>query len=532
MKTFAIFCALLLLTACDKTITEVSTVKNELRISSEADPQSLDPRLARTLIDTTVMHMLYEGVMRVDNQGQLQNALAQDITVSEDLKTYTITLKRTFWSDGSPLTAEDFIETWKSILDPKFPSPNAAQFYMIKGAKEAKAGSLSLKGVGLELISELAFKVELEYPTAYFKELLASHFFLPLNKKTRLQDPTNATLASFIFNGPFILNEWKLHNELTFNKNKDYWDKNNVNLDRIKFVISDTQTALSLYNNDSLDWAGSPMSTLPQDAISSLKKDGSLQVVNADGTYWFRFNTKAYPFNNLNFRKAFNLAINRDEIVKHITQGNQVVALGVLPPSLAFNKNGYFKDNQLTEAWTLFQESLKDLNISKDELPPIVICYGSNERNHKIAQAVQQQWIKAFSIPISLQSCEAKLAFEKFKKGKYQIMLGNWFADFSDPINFLDVFKTHQMTEGQSHWTFRYNQLIAESNMFDNEKERNEILQQADRLLMENVPVAPLFYNVFNFIKKDYVAGVYVSELGYLDFKNALINQIDVSDSE
>lgn len=505
-----------LLVSCEVQNNSETGNQSVLRVAAESDPQTLDPRLSRTLLDTTVMHTLYEGLMRIDEEGEPENALAEKISVSPDLKTYTFLLKKTFWSDGSPLTSMDFVETWKSILDPSFPSPNASQLYVIKGAKDAKEGKGSSEKIGLHYQTDLTFTVELETPTPYFEKLLSSHFFFPQHQKVRNAKQTSVSPGGYMYNGPFLLGEWKHHDKLTFLKNQKYWDAPNTKVEQIEFIVADETLALNFYHQDKLDWAGSPLSSLPQDAIQNLRKEEKLKLAEACGTYWFRFNSGSDPFVNEEMRKAFCLAINRGDIIEYVTQGNQVAALGILPPPLSLKSEGFFKDNDLSAAKSHFANALNQLKLNSDDLPKITLLYGNNERHHKVAQAVQQQWLAALGINVELQACEAKISYDKLAKGNYQIMLGSWFADISDPINFLNVFYASDLT---------YAQLIDESNTQTNAGERSHRLLLAETHLMNTMRVAPLFFNTFNYLKKENVKGVYFSPLGYLDFKNAEIHE-------
>lgn len=506
---------LVLSSGCNRS--EEPEAKNTLKIAVENDPQTLDPRLPRVLSDTTVMHMLYEGLMRVNNQGIPEKALAEQIVISDDLKKYEIHLKDSMWSDGSPLTSSDFVEAWKSMLDPNFPSPNASQLYVIKGGKDAKLGQLPLAGIGLTVVSDHVFIIELEQPTVYFPELLSTHFFFPLPKSVRQRKQPNNNPQGYLYNGPFVLSEWKPHNELSFQKNENYWDKSQVKLENVVFVVSDELTALTLFERGDLDWVGSPLSSLPQDSLPHLKEKGALRTCDACGTYWFRFNVEAPPFNDVNARKAFTLALNRKALVEHVTQGNQKPALGLLPPSLSTNKDGFYQDNQLASAKEFFQKAIKN-----GGFPTVTICYNANELSNKIAQTIQQQWQTAFNISISLLPCETKVSFDKQAKGNYQIMLGSWFADINDPINYFNVFKFKN--NGGGGEDSQYNHLLDLSDAERNPVKRRELFLKAESILMSTLPIAPLYYNAFNYTKKDSVEGVYFSSLGFLDFKNARIN--------
>ena len=304
MKTlFSVILALSLLMGCKSRHTAdkagFGNGDQVLRISSSDDPDTLDPRKARDLNTVTYLHMLYEGLMRLDFHGRPQNALAQEVVISPDLKTYTFKLRSSHWSNGDVLTAEDFVRTWKSLLDPQFPAPNAYQFYMIKGARAAKEGKGSLDNVGISAPQPDTLVVELIEPVPYFTELLAAHFYYPVHPKF---DPDQ-----FVGNGPFTLFAQQHHYELKAKKNLFYWDAKEIRLDGIIVQILDGHTALRLFENGEIDWVGSPIGLLPPDALPSIQAQHQLRSAPGAGTHWFRANTLKAPFNNAKMRRAFAL---------------------------------------------------------------------------------------------------------------------------------------------------------------------------------------------------------------------------------
>lgn len=483
-----------------------------LSIAATDDPTSLDPRLVRDLSSTSMMRMLYEGLMRADAQGKAISGIAENYTISDDNKTYTFHLRPSIWSDGSPLTAEDFEHTWKSILSPAFPAPNAYQLYVIKNGKAAKEGLVSVEEIGVKAKNPFTLIVELEYPVPYFTDLVACHFFFPVHQSVRNQSDEH------IGNGPFQLDDWKKRNEIVFKKNQHYWDADQVALDQISMQILDEHTALHLFKAGKLDWAGSPLSTLPQDAIEPLKKQDQLQIAEGAGTYWFRLNTAAKPFDHENMRRAFALALNRKAIVEHVTKGNQQPATSIVPPSLGIPPANDFSDNDPEHAKALFDEAIAEAG----QMPQIYLSYTSNDRNHKIAQAVQQQWNKAFGINIILDANESHMQMDKMKKGNYQISIGSWFADIHDPINFLEIFKSAENPTNQTGWHHpEYTALLERSSLESDPEIRKQILAQAETILMKEMPVIPLFFAAYNYVKNGNVDGVYFSPLGFVDFKNA-----------
>lgn len=507
--------------SCRREITPIAS--STLRVSTEADPQTLDPRKTRDLTTATVIHMLYEGLMRLNEEGMPTLAMAEDVNISEDQKTYTFKIRKSSWSNGTPVTAADFEQTWKSVLNPNFPSPNAYQLYPIKGAKEAKEGKIPLDQVKIKATDSRTLVVELENKTPYFLHLISTYFYYPVSKEMREKGTDSITPEKIVSNGPFKFKEWP-PNQFTAIKNKDYWNANDIDIDKIILVNVNNSIALSLFDRGELDWAGSPLSTIPTDALVALKEDNELKVTPAAGVYLFRFNTAKPPFDQIKVRRAFSYALNRHDLVEHVLQGNQIPAMGLIPPSF-INHTPIFRDYNLTQAQQLYKEALAEKHLDKNELPTITLCYSNSERNHKIAQVAQQQWKEALGVNVNLQSCESKILYDRLKNQDYQIAIGAWFADIKDPISFLDVFKYKNNGTNNTQWENpRYVQLLDYSCQTGQHAEREKLLREAELVLIDEMPIAPLFYNTFNYVKKPYVKGVYFCDLGYLDFKYAYLD--------
>lgn len=509
-----------LFTGCKQNNHSKDTEDKVVKISMNSDPQTLDPRLARSLEAVTPLHMLFEGLMRSNpnGNGRPKPGIADHFTLSEDMKTYTFNLRKSIWSNGDPLTANDFIETWKDILRPDFPSPNAYQFYLIKGAKDAKEGKIPFEDVGVKAPDADTIVIELEGPTPYFVELLTTHFFYPVHRQFSSSNP--------ITNGPFKLEQWQKHRELTVVKNPKYWDAEEVSLNKITLLPLDEHTALRMFENGELEWAGSPLGTIPQDAVKTLRHRHQLRILAAAGTHWFRINTESPPLNSIKMRQALAYALDRKAIVEYVTQGNQRQATAIIPPFFGLPANSFFKDNDIPLAWYAFQDALEELKLSIDEMPGITLCYGNSDRNHKVAQAVQQQWKKALGIDVKLENCEPQVLYDRISRHNYQIAMGAWFADFRDPISFLEVFKYKHNSTNNTQWENK--EFIEQLNLSALEKDpakRYDTLQKAEAILMQNLPVIPVFFGAFNYVKSENLFGVHFSELGYLDFKYAFYGE-------
>jgi oligopeptide transport system substrate-binding protein len=505
-----------------------SSPKNtSLRINIQEEPTALDPRKVRSLSGQTLVRMLFDGLTRVNKEEKAELAIASSVVIAPDLTKYTFELKQSLWSNGDPVVASDFEYAWKKILSPDFPSDLSSFLYVIKNAKSAKEGKVDMDQIGVKAIDAKTLEVELESPTPYFLDLVASPPFFPVNQKV---DKANAmwaqNAATHVGNGPFQLKEWKHQDQLVLVKNGKYWDADKVKIATLELQMLQEETELKCFEKNELDWAGSPLSTLPVDALKSLKQENKLNTKELLGTYFFRVNTESAPLNHPSMRKAFALAIDRTAIVNHVTQGNQIPATGLVPLSLKLQKQAYFKDADREEARRLFEEALVAQGLTKESLPAISLLYRTAERNHLIAQAVQQQWFDAFGIRVMLQSVEGKVYFDRVSKQDYQLAAGSWIADFADPINFLEVFKYKRGGTNNTLWENpTYTGLLDLSSHVADVGERTQLLAMSEQILMEEMPIIPVFYYTMLYVNQPYVKDVVVTSMGQIDFKWAYVDK-------
>ncbi len=503
-----------------------SSVCKVVKINIGDEPQTLDPRKARDLSSQTISRMLFEGLTRINPEEKAELALAESVHISPDLKTYTFHLENSVWSNGDPVTASDFVYAWKKILSPDFPSDTASHLYVIKNGKGAKDGKIPLDEIGVRVIDSKTLVVELENPTPYFLDLLAVPAFFPVNQKVDEKNPSWALSAdTYVSNGPFLLSGWKHQDHLTVKKNDKYWDAKTVHIASIELSMLEAEAELKLFEKGELDWVGSPLSILPLDAIKGLRNEGSLKTKELLGTHFIRANTEHAFFKDPKLRKALALAINRKEIVDHVTQGNQIPATGLVPTSLNLQDEPYFLDGDIEKAKVLFSEVKASL---RGDLPEISFMYRCNERSHLIAQVIQQQWFEAFGIRVRLESVEGKVFFDRTSKQDYQLAMGSWIADFPDAINFLEIFKYKNGGSNNTLWENpRFTELLSESALVADSNRRLEILKQSERILMEEMPIIPIFYYTMLYVNKPALKDVFLSSMGQIDFKWARIAQGD-----
>lgn len=501
-----------------------------LRISGETDPETVDPRRGRSIATMNMLRMLYEGLIRVEPNGEIKPALAKSIEISPDGKIYTFHLREAYWSNGARVEAEDFITAWKTMLAQDFPAPNAYQLYPLKNAKAIKDGNEFIDALGVFARNAQTLVVELENPTPEFLQLLSAPFYFPVNSQwakdfeENAMDPTNVPC-----NGPFLLKQWHHQEEIVFEKNLKYWDAEAVKLKTIRWIIADNNTAIQLFNQDELDWTGSPLSTIPLDVLIALKEKNCIETVPADGIFFLRLNTQASPFTNAKIRHAFSMAIDRKAIVDNITQAGQQPANVLIPPLYGLKHSNEEVSYNPRKALKLFKEGLTELNITQDSLPQLSLCYFAGDRDLKVSQAMQRQWKQVLGVDVQLPNCELKLALDKIRKGEYTLARGSWFADIHDAANYLEVFKYKNNGTNRTGWENpHYIELLNQAAQANDSLHRTELLERAQDLLLQDLPIIPLYDATFSYMKKPRVREVYLSPLGYLDLKNAFIAQYNI----
>ncbi len=517
-----LFLIFLLIVSCNKV--DHSEKKQVLRVNLGMEPQTLDPRRARDLQTITLLHMLYEGLTRPSGDGKAELALAQEFETSADGLQVRFRLRKALWSNGEPVSSFDFAESWKSILDPSFPTDIAYQLYVIKNARRAKLGEVGIDQVGIHTPDPNTLVIELEQPVPYLLELLSMASFLPVPSKLARDSNWANSPEMCMCNGPFVIQSWAHSDQVEVVKNPHYWQASDISLDSIEFLIMENDTEMKMFEEGKLDWAGSPLSTIPADAIPDLRRKKSLHISPFAATYFYRVNTtdeirgKKNPLSSSSFRKALSFALNRNLITEHILQGGHTPARGLIPPEMGLSESGYFQDD-LRER-TLLKRAQEELGI--EEIPPITISYTNSERNAVIAQAIQKQWEENLGIKVELEAIEPKTFFQRISQKEYQLAAGSWTADFNDPINFLEVFKYKDGSTNNTNWEdSKYIDLLNRSALCKSGEEREGILREAEQILMEQMPIIPVFHFVLNYLQREDLEDVALSPLGRIDFRHA-----------
>jgi oligopeptide transport system substrate-binding protein len=522
---FFIALATLFVTMSCHKISDIGVKRGEkvLRMNISREPTTLDPRKVFDPSHQALISMLFEGLTKLENDLTIVLAQADSIEISSDQLVYTIQLGNFFWSNGEPVTASDFEKTFLDLLNPQFPAPHAHLLYDVKGAQLAKKGEISLSEVAIAALDSKTLRIELERPNPSFLQILASPALVPVSRSALLTNPkwAESLEEGFVCNGPFIPALWNHHTELVVKKNPRYGGKIKPKLDAIHISMIDNETtALHMYATGHLDLLGTPFSQIPLPYLKDLKDQKSLSIHPVAASLFCGFNTTSYPFNNLFLRKAFSTAIDRKALIEHITLLNEEPGLSAIPSILKPKQKGWIEDGNEKRAREYLNQALAEMEISLQELESITLYYWPMEVNYRIAQTLQHQWLETLGIEIKIEVIEFKSLLAKVEGETYQAALFAWSADYADPLSLLERFRLPTDAKNYCRWhSAAFNALLDSSSEEVDPDKRMALLEEAEGLLMADMPIAPLFHWNFSLLIQPRVKDFSMDPLGTVRFE-------------
>lgn len=495
-----------------------------LYMNNSDEPTSFDPSIGFNAVSWSSLNNLMEGLTRLNEDHLAVEATAEKIDVSEDGLTYTFTIRENAkWSNGDPVVAGDFVFAWQHMLNPETASPAAFLAYFIEGAEDYNNGEGSVEDVAIEASDDQTFVVTLTAPNEAFLNIITNPSFFPIHEKVATENPDWHTEASsFVSNGPFKLSAWDHDVSFEFEKNEHYWDADVVKLDRVHWaMINETTTEYQMYQADELDISG-----IPAEIAEQLKDSDELRIDDEAGSYFFRLNTSMEPFTNKKIRQAFGLAVDQQEIVDFVTKNGEKPAHGFVPYGFIGPDGKEFRDSvgdlvtfSPDEAKKLLQEGMEEEGYT--ELPEVTLTYSTGESHENIAIALQSKYKEVLDVEIELQNVEGSVFLAEQKELKHQMSRSSFLHDYADPVNALESFITDSSMNRTTWSNEDYDKLIADIKNETDEEARWALLQDADRLLMEEMPVFPLYFYNQTTLEKPGVSGILRHPVGYVDLKYA-----------
>jgi oligopeptide transport system substrate-binding protein len=492
-----------------------------LRLALEGEPTTLNPQLVTDIPVITIVRHLSEGLMRVNNQGVLEPALAQSVQVSEDgLRYHVVLRKEAVWAKNRPVTAHDFERSYKEILTHKVDCKYADQLFCIKGAKAIYMNEQDVSQLGFSILNEREFDIELEVFSPAFLYQLSTPLFFPVPDSVAMDSPSKISC------GAYYVSEWNHRKELVLEKNPLYWDAEHVLIKKvICMILPEANTQFLMFNEKELDFSGSPMNVLPDEAVHSKEAKEYLGYFAEPTVNMLVFNSRQGPFSNPKMRMAFSLAINRSLLIQEgIYTGKP--ATSFVPAEIMGQELSYFAPYDPQRARALFEEALEEMQITKEELAPIRMCFTSQSVHEKRCQALEDQWYKLFGVHVQLQGAERKVLLPALQAGEFDIATASWVADFPDASNFLGLYyeaKGGRNFPGWQDESYRRELDLAGAQL-DPDLRREHFLK-AEKILMDNMVIAPVAFPATAYVCSKRVKNLYCSPMGYIDWHWASIEE-------
>jgi oligopeptide transport system substrate-binding protein len=493
-----------------------------LRIGNRSEVQDLDPHLVTGVAEHRLLSALFEGLTNVDlKTGQAVPGVAASWEVSPDGLEYVFRLRpEAKWSNGDPLTAADFVYAWRRMLAPGLGSEYAYMLHCLKNGKAFNEGSLAdASALGVEAVDAHTLRVTLEAPTPYFLTMQVHFAWYPVHQATierfGAMDQRGSAWTrpgNHVSNGPFLLEDWRPEQVLTARRNPHYWGAAGVGLDGVAFYpISDEQTEERMFRSGQLDVTYS----VPMYRIEEYRKqgDGALQIHPYLGTHFHRFNTTRPPFNDARVRRAFALAIDREALAANVLKAGEAPAFHLVPPDTAGYTTAHRVREDLAEAKALLAEAGYPGGAG---LPELTLIYNSSETEKLIAQALQQVWRERLGARVGLVNQDYKVYLNTMNQLDYDIARSIWIGDVMDPVNFLECFLSGGGNNRTGWASPEYDALIAAAYAEPDATRRFGHLQAAERLLLEEAVIAPIFFMTQKYLQSPRVTGLTPNPLGLL----------------
>lgn len=502
-----------------------------LNVAVGSEPPSLNPALGVDTVSGSVIRNVFERLTRTDTAGVPQPAAAQDWTVSEDGLTYTFNLRsEATWSNGDPVTANDFEYAWETILNPDTLSQAAALFYVIEGAEAYNTGEGSVEEVGINAIDDYTFEVTLNQPVPYFLDLISGQSFSPINQAVVESNPDWASEATenYVSNGPFILSEWIHNGNLVLQANSNYWDQENVHLDTVNIEVIESQsTANNAFQAGEIDYIGTPFTYVSLDMIDLYRQNDQLNIVDLGSVYYYTINTTDELMSNINIRKALAMAIDRQGLIDNVLKGGEKPAMGLVPPSTyGFeDKEDYFNDNDVEGAKAYLEQGMSELGLNDPSEITINLSFNTSEAHSAVAQYIQNNWVQNLNINVVLNNAEWQVHLDNLANLNYQVARLGWYSEYNDGSSLLHMYRSTSSGNNYTGWeSEEYRALLDQAAHEQDATSRIDILKEAEALFIDDMPIIPIYYYSNPYVVQDYVENMTPDPLGNIDLKTVDIN--------
>ena len=476
------------------------------------EPATLDPQRMEGTPGANIAKDLFEGLVTQDDHGNIIPGVAKSWDISDDGLVYTFHLRNNAkWSNGDPVTADDFVFGFQRAVDPKTASPYA-WYLEIPGIKNVTAivdGKKPVKDMGVKAIDNYTFQVSLEKPVAFFIKMLAHQTASPAHRSIIETWGDQWTSPEHIVsNGAYQMDSWVVNEKIVLKRNPNYWNNEKTVIDQVTYLPIQSETAaLNRYQAGEMDMT----LTIPLDHFKKLKKTipDEMKITPQVATYYYVFNTQKVPFNDARVRKALSYAINRDAIAYQVVGQGQTPAYAFTPeatngfadPDLAWGK--LTQRERLAKAKKL----LKAAGYDHDNPLHVKLLYNTSESHKKLAIVVSQMWKKALGVEVELVNEEWKTFLDTKRHGNFDVARAGWSGDYNEPSTMLSVWLTGGGNNDAKWSDKEYDDLIAQAMSTQDVVARGQLYAKAENILARDMPEIPVYQYVSSRLVKPYIGG-------------------------
>jgi oligopeptide transport system substrate-binding protein len=482
------------------------------RKNNGTEPGTLDPHRAEGVPASNVLRDLFEGLVMEDPSGAYISGAAESWSLSEDAKTYVFKMRENGkWSNGDVVTAEDFVYGLRRSVDPATLSNYSSMLYPIKNARDIVLGKRSSETLGVRANGPTTLIIELEEPTPYFLSLLTHSTTYATHRPSVEKFGARFTRpGNLVGNGAFKLEEWRVQSHIKLVRNTEYWDNKNTTLEEVYYYpIDDVNSSFKRYRAQELDFT----ETVLAEQLPWIRQclPGDLKISPYFGSYYYGFNNTQPPFKNKpKLRTALSMAVDRSVITDIILGAGQIPAYSLVPSVKTFkavpaNWSQWTQEQRNQEAQRLYSEA----GFSKEKPLEVEILYNTSDNHKRIALAIAAMWKQTLGVKTTLRNQEWKVFLEtrRLKQGT-QVYRAGWIGDYDDPYTFSQLLHSENEMNHPGYSSEEYDELINLAATKNAGESRLDVLRQAEKAMLEDMPIIPIYFYVNQHLIKPRVSGL------------------------
>lgn len=488
------------------------------------EPTSLNTLLATYAADFNVLRALYENLMELDENDVAQPAAAETVDVSEDGLVYIFTLRDDgVWSNGDPVTADDFVFAWQQALNPDVASDYAYMLFFIQNAEEYLNGKCEWEDVGVKLLDDKTIEVTLSDPIPYAGYLFTFKTLAPINQSFYEEvgaDAYGTDADKLCTNGPYTIEEWSHNSYVKVVKNENFHGADEITVPEMTYnIVTNANTAVNSFLSGELDYV-----TMSTGELITQVENAGYEVVNQDpsSSFWMYCNTENQYMSNVNLRRALALSFDKQAMIDAIYQNGNQAMTSFTPPAVMGANDTSFQaalqeeygdlvpaNGDVEAAKEYFQTALSELGITAEQLSGQLSIDCSDDPTVQAQVAFyQEQWRQNLGIEVTINPMQATQVNSNRQNGNFVMSIGGWSPDYNDPMTFLDLFVTNGGNNDSKWSNAEYDQLIADATVETDENARQEMFYQCEQILADEYPVIPTYWRADSYaINRDRVTG-------------------------